>query len=193
MNSKLPISTSFLLLLALTSCAIDPVLDYKNNTEIQPNDKILKWEKDINGDGHNEILLALKSDYDDARKNHDIPAWEVYFANEDGSDFSVSKGIQDQHDEPNSVGVGGLPDIDTELCYIGQITEIGKHGIITMKIRNPREGESIGEIFAYTIEGDHLKQIELAQYIIIEGPHPLFTKYLEDDKKTTIAVTELDP
>ncbi len=193
MNTKLIIFIVYTASFLTTSSAIDPVADFKTNFTIEPGDKILKWQIDINGDGYNEIFLTLKSNHDKDKEDNDIPAWDVYLSDENGSNVIRSKGIQDPGDEPDSIGLGGLPCIDIESCFIGQITEISKRGIVTMRIKNPREGESIGEIYAYTIEGDHLKQTELAQYVIAEGHHPLFYKYLSDDKKTTITVTEIDP
>lgn len=194
MNSSRIIFTGILLsMISAEASIIDPVVDFKSKTTIAINDKILKWQADINGDGHDETFLSLKSNNDDDAKNRNVPAWSVYLSSQNGYDVTPSAGIQDQEDPPDSLGVGGLADIDVDSCFIGQITELGKRGIVTMRIDNPREGESIGKIYAYTIEGDHLKRTELAQYIIVQGPHALFVKYLAEDKRTRVQLHEIDP
>lgn len=174
----------------LASASIeDPIADFKTGLIIPPGDKILKWVCDLNGDGKNEVFLTLKSDYDKAVEEHQPSGWVIYIANATGASYSESEGVEEQ---PQTIA-DILPDIDPEACFVGPINELGKRGIVTMRIDNPREGESIGKIYAYTIEGDHLKRTELAQYVIVQGPHALFTKYLADDVRTYVQLQELAP
>lgn len=168
----------------------DPVTDFKTGLAIPDGDKILKWVCDVNGDGKSEVLLSLKSDFDKDMKRHEPPGWSFYIADSTGGSYSRSTGTEYQ---PATLSINDMPLIDPEVCFIGLITELGKRGIVTMRIDNPREGESIGKIYAYTIEGDHLKRTELAQYVIVQGPHALFTKYLADDKRTHVQFQELAP
>jgi hypothetical protein len=167
----------------------NPVADFKTGLTIPSGDKILKWECDVNGDGKTEALLALKSNFDEDTKDHEPPSWTFYIGGANDAAYLRSGGIEL---EPQSIS-GILPNIDPEACFVGQITELGKHGVVTMRIDNPREGESIGKIYAYTIEGDHLKRTELAQYVIVQSPHALFTKYLAADKRTQVQLQEIAP
>ncbi len=174
--------------LALAQIA-NPIADFKTGLTISSGDKILKWECDVNGDGKNEMLFTLKSDHDKAVQEHEPSGWVLYVADAPGTSYSKMEGVELEPQTIDSI----LPDIDLEACFIGQITELGKRGIVTMRIDNPREGESIGKIYAYTIEGDHLKRTELAQYVIVQGPHASFTKYLAEDKRTHVQMQELAP
>ena len=181
--------TLFLPVLAFSQIA-NPVNDFKTGLKIPPDDRILKWECDVNGDGKKEVLLVLKSVFFGDMQNHEPPGWSFYIANASGSDYTRSTGTVRKH---KTLSVDDLPLIDPEACFVGQITELGKRGIVTMRIDNPRDRESVGIIYAYTIEGDHLKRTELARYTIVEGPHALFTKCLKDGKRTVVTPVKLDP
>jgi hypothetical protein len=74
---------------------------------------------------------------------------------------------------------------------VGQIAELGKRGIVTIRYNNPREDPSIGIILAFTVEADRLKRTELARFTVSTTPHALFTKYLADDKRTVITPVEI--
>jgi hypothetical protein len=169
----------------------DAVLDYKTEHKIAANDKILKIETDIDGDGKNEILLNLKSNLEMDKENHEVAGWTLYIpGNTPATTFSKSQGTETKL---NELSVDDIPRIDHERCFVGLISELGKRGILTMRYNNPREGPSIGIIYVYTIEGDHLKKTELARFSHSATPNVLFTKYLEDDKRTVITPVELTP
>ena len=176
---------------SLTAGISNPLEEFKVGLVIPAGDKILKWEADINGDGKNDVLFCLKSDFDADVKVHDTPGWDFYIAEASGTTFTKSVGTLSG---PNTISVGDLPQIDTASCFVGQISELGKHGVVTMRIDNPRSGPSVAKIYAYTIEGDHLKRHELAKYDPSQAtPHPLFTTYLADGKRTVVQPTELAP
>lgn len=169
----------------------DAVLNFKTEHTIVAGDKILKIEIDVNGDGKNETLLSLKSDFEKEKENHEPTGWSFYIReNTPAAAFTKSLGTETT---PNELSVDDIPQIDHELCFVGQITELDKRGIVTIRYNNPREGPSIGIIYAYTIEGDHLKKTELARFPVSNTPHALFTKYLADDKRTVITPVELTP
>lgn len=123
-------------------------------------------------------------------KDHEPPGWHIYLSHAQGADYWKSTGTEYT---PGELGIGDVPTIDPEACFVGQITELGKRGIVTMRIGNPRDRESVGIIYAYTIEADHLKRTELARYTIVEGPHALFTKCLKDGKRTVVTPVKMDP
>jgi len=181
----------FIFTTMVTASVSDAVLDYKSKHTIESVDKILKIETDVNGDGKNEILLCLKSEFEKDKGDHEPAAWSFYIAqNTSIIEFSESLGTETK---PNSIAVGDIPLIDHEKCYIGQITELGKRGIVTIRYNNPRQGPSIGIIYAYTVEGDHLVRTELARFSDSATPHALFTKYLADNKRTVITPSEVAP
>ena len=169
----------------------DPIQNFKAGLTIASGDKILKWEVDVDGDDHKEMLLCLKSDYDKEKGDHEPQPWDFYIAeNSDTAAYTKSKGTEER---PNELSMDDIPQIDADACFVGQITELGKKGIVTMRHNNPREGPTINVIYAYTIEGDHLKRTELARYEDSTTPHALFTKYLADDKRTVITPIEITP
>jgi hypothetical protein len=169
----------------------NPIIDYKNFYTISTSDKILKWESDINGDGRNEVLLCLKSDYNTEKENRQPSGWDFYISNSIGAvSYTKSTGTETK---PDQLSVDDIPQIDHERCFIGVIDELGKKGIMTIRYNNPREGPSIAIIYAYTVEGDHLKKTELVRYPDSTTPNAKFTKYLADNKRTVIVPVEVTP
>lgn len=165
-----------------------PIDDFKTGLTIPAGDKILQWQADISGDGKNEIFLSLKSDFNGAAADNDPPGWVTYIAELTGSGYLRSQGIELEPDTIDSI----LPDIDPDTCYVGQITQLNKRGIVTMRIKNPRSGESVATIYAYTIEGDHLKYTQLAQYEIGQS-NAVFDQYLKDNVRTQVQLQEINP
>jgi hypothetical protein len=151
---------------------------------------LLKWQADINGDGKSETFLTRKEYYDEEIAVNMPPSWEVFIASAVANTFTESTGMLDQGEDPNSFAPGSVPQIDVKACFVGQVTELGCHALITMQIDNPRAGESIARIYAYTIEGDHLKRTKLAEYNPTQT-NALFDKYLKDGKRTVITPVEV--
>lgn len=149
---------------------------------------LIKWEADLNGDGKNEVFILKKEAYDQDIAANQIPGWFVFVAASTPNNFSRPVGTRDAGD--TVIGVGVLPAIDLNRCYIGMITEIGVRGVVTMKIDNPRAGDPIARIYAYTIEGDHLKGKKLAEYNAKQS-NALFDKYLKDGKRTIITPVQV--
>ncbi len=190
MKIKTLILFGVLALPALLAASItSPINDFKTGLTIPAGDKILKWETDVNGDGKNDVLLCLKSDADNAVESKEAPAWSLYIAEAAGNAFIKSEGTEH---EANTLSVDDLPSIDTGTCYVGQITQLGKRGIVTMRIKNPRSGESVATIYAYTIEGNHLKYTQLAQYQPGQ-PNAVFDQYLKDNVRTQVQLQEVAP
>lgn len=169
--------------------ALDPLKDFKEGLAIGAGDKLWQWRGDLNGDGKNDLLLCLKSDAEESIKNTDPPSWVFYLGGAAGGDYSA----RPQMKESNGDVGGALLEIDPGRCFVGQIAELGRRGMVTIRYRNPREGPSMGIIYAYTMEGDYLRKTELARFSIAATPHALFTQYLADDKRTVITPVELAP
>ncbi|MES2477239.1 MAG: hypothetical protein V4640_15750 [Verrucomicrobiota bacterium] len=181
------------LMLAFGRCAlaeiVDPVGFYRSSTQYPAPSALLKWNADINGDGKNETFLIRKADYDADVAVHQLPSWEVFIANTTANTFMESTGIQDEGEE--LFGIAGVPQVDIGACFVGQVTELGKHALVTMQVDTPRVGNPIARIYAYTIEGDHLKRSKLAEYPATQG-NPLFDKYLKEGKRTVITPAEIN-
>lgn len=182
---------NLIIVAGLKASISDPVLDFKTNHTIVTTDKILKIDFDVDGDGKNETLLTLKSDFENEKENHEPAGWSFYIREKNTAiAFNKSLGTETK---PAQLSMGDIPQIDHERCYIGLIDELGKRGIVTIRFNNPREGPSIAIIYAFTIEGDHLKKTELARYSDPTAPNAQFNKYLSDIKRTVIVPVEITP
>ena len=188
MKTRIP-TLALLALIGQTACAqiIDPVVHFRS-TSSEPTAKLMKWAADINGDGKSEVFLSNKDDYDNDVAAETPAGWFVFFASQADNTFTESTGIQEADED--SIGVGGLAAIDLKLCFVGQVSELSQRAIVTQQIDNPRVGESIARIYAYTIEGDHLKRTKLAEYNPTQA-NALFDKYLKDGKRTVITPVEV--
>jgi hypothetical protein len=151
----------------------------------------LKWEGDVDGDGKSEVFLALKSDLDQqSDTEHPPTGWTVYIADRSGTGYMKSTGTEEK---VNSLSVDDLPVIDLGACFVGQVSEIGKRGLVTIQYATPRSGAATATIYAFAVSGDHLTRSQLAEYDPDKGPNLVFTKYLSDNKRTLIQVQELTP
>jgi hypothetical protein len=173
----------------LLASVADPIADFKTGLTIPTGDKILKWACDINGDGKDEILLCLKSDFDKAAQDNEAPSWDFYISETSGTGYSKPTGIEVK---PGAVSCI-LPTIDSDVCFIGQIAQLNKRGIVTITYATQRSGVTTATIYAYTIEGDHLKRTELGHYDPDKMTPPLFKQYLADDKRTHVTLQEVTP
>jgi len=187
---KLILAVALMLPVLLFASITDPIADFKTGLTISPGDQIKKWACDLNGDGQNEVLLCLKSDYDQAEQLNQSPAWCVYIADASGGTFTKATGTST---ETNTLSVGDLPQIDPDVCFTGPISEVGKRGIVAISYVTPRSGITTATIYAYTIEGDHLKRTQLAQYDPDKGDNAVFKKYLADDKRTQVTLLDVTP
>jgi hypothetical protein len=166
----------------------DPVTSFRASIEDGNPVTILKWEADFNGDGRKEIMLSRKDEFDKAIKENDLPGWFIFIAQP--TSYIESKGTKEHGEE--ALGVRDLPMIDLDACYVGMVAEIGKHGLVTQQVDNPRVGDPIAEIYVYTIEGDHLVRTKLAEYSL-PVPNAVFDAYLKDGKRTEIIPVEVAP
>ena len=82
--------------------------------------------------------------------------------------------------EANKISVDDLPQIDTDNCFVGPIVQLSTRGVVTIQIKNPRSGESMATIYALSVNANHLKYTELAQYQIGKT-NAVFDQYLADN------------
>jgi len=189
MKLTLIVATTLIFACSLGCAQItDPLADFKRLLDISPGDKILKWECRLGGEGVTDMLFSLKSDFEKANQNDQPPSWVFYIAESSIGNYIRSTGTEEKAD---SLSVDDLPQINPEICYIGWISELGKRGVVTMRTNVPRSGETILIVYAYTVEGNHLKRSELGRYNPREASSALFDKYLADDKRTRVHIQEL--
>jgi len=182
-----------LLVGAVGSCAIawadtsDPVSDYKNAKGLSATDVLYKWTADVNGDGQPEVFLDLKEAYQEDKNDRQVPSWRVYVAATNGGNYSQIAGIDDGD------GVSPfLPQIDPERVFVGQVTQLKKPGIVTLQSDMARSGAGLSRIYAYTVEGDHLKQTLLEQYNPNQS-NAIYDQYLSDNHRTQVQLQEVIP
>ena len=184
------ILTTFILITMHTQCrAIDPVLEYKQFSGLSSNDTLYQWEIDLNGDSRKVIFLTTKADYQETRHDGVRPVWTVYLPDTDGLGHFKTHGIE------NGYGLSPVSDvgIDEKLMFIGLVTQIGKNGIVTaQQDRGKKEVEAVTYIYAYTMEGDHIKETLLAKYNPAE-PNAIYEQYLIDAKRTHITLQVVSP
>jgi hypothetical protein len=182
------------LLFVSTHCVsaqiVDPVAFYRSSTQYPAPSILLKWQADINGDGKNETFLTRKGYFDEDVNAGQLPSWEIFLASATVNTFTESTGIQNEGEGEDLFGPGSVPQIDVKACFVGLVTELGKQAIVTEQTDNPRVGDPVARIYAYTIEGDHLKRTKLAEYNPTQT-NALFDKYLKDGKRTVITPVEV--
>ena len=187
-----PIQFLIFCVACLTQTAIgqitDPNQEYRrliaeNKTkgllEANTDETMYKWNADVNGDGKVIVFLTLKDFYQKDRHDGQIPQWTVYIPKADGSGYLSA---------PNNE-----PQIDQEKMFVGQITQLNQRGIVTIQIDRPRRDPAVAYIYAYTIEGDHLKQTKLAEYDPDAGDNIICNQYLTDTKRTRVVLQEIGP
>jgi hypothetical protein len=184
--------TLFVILFLSAHCVsaqiVDVVAFYRASNQYPAPSILLKWQTDVNDDGKSETFLCRKVDHDEDVAAGQLPSWEIFIASATANTSTESTGIQNQGDD--SFGVGAVPQIDIKACFIGQVTELGQRALLTQQIDNPRVGDPIARIYAYTIEGNHLKRTKLAEYNPMQA-NALFDKYLKDGKRTVIIPVEV--
>ncbi len=183
--------------------AIDPITNPVANFRLKAQElgeTYTKWEADINGDGHNEIFIINKLDYDNDVTKGSVPAWCVYISAPGGNTYTESIGIGYAENElalgGKETGAGELPAIDPNKCFVGEVGEIGKRGIVTQQVDRRDDGTATAYIYVYTIDGNRLLRIKIAEYDPEnpgEGGNPIYNKYLKEDKRTAITITPVPP
>src|SRR5580658_9604264 len=145
----------------------DPIKDFAMSNTI-PSQVIYMWRTDLNGNGKKDFLLEAKltpqeKDKDEEEtkyySNPNVHAFTVYIAKPSGSGYTECTGIVED-------GMFGpaLPEVDITQCYVGPIKEIHRFGLVTVQQDDPRHGPPVARIYAYTVDGDHLKQTKLAEF-----------------------------
>ena len=165
----------------------DPVADYKSQKSLLSTDTVSKWTADFAGNGHPSVFLSLKTDYDEDTKDGQVPSWIVYIASADGTSYTESTGL-DEGSGTSPV----LPQIDPNLVFVGQITQLSKPGLVTVQTDSPKNGTPTNYVYALTVESGHLKKTLLAQYSSNQT-NAIYDQYLSDAHRTTVTLQQVSP
>ena len=190
MKPKIIILT-IILIAAAKSEIENPVIDYKTERSLAPTDVLYKWSCDINGDGSQEVFLDLKESYAENVEDNVVPSWQVYIGTQIEGVVKYIKVTELEEGPPNGVSPV-FPQIDPARMFSGQITQLGKRGIVTMQRDITKNGIVSTRIFAYTIENGKLKETTLVEYYG-EDPNVVYDQYLADNVRTQIQLIEVVP
>ncbi len=168
---------SHFLILALTCFALDPLTEFKKR--VNQDDKIYQWKACLRDDGKEIFFFSTEKEYNEDIHAELRPSWFVYMPNVSGDDYI-------------KIHANSLVGINDKLTFVGQITQLGKKGIVTIQTDHPKKDPDVAYIYAYTPEGDHLKETLLAKYNPTES-NAIYDQYLTEAKRTHITLKEVTP
>jgi hypothetical protein len=166
---------------------VTPIGQYKTEKGLAATDVVYQWTADLIGDGSTTFFLCLKESFDEDKTDLQAPTWRVYLPQSGVPDQVLSTGVN----EGDGIGPG-LPQIDIDRMFVGQISQLGKRGIVTLHVDTPRAGPRGGSIVTYVVEGDHLVSSVLVQYDS-DIANPIFKQYLTDAVRTKVTLAEIHP
>jgi hypothetical protein len=152
---------------------------------------------DLNGDSVQDLLLCHDDpESDDAIEKREraefegLLPWDVFIKSPTNGTYRQSIGLALENEV--EVGLSETPMINPDLVFIGEITEISRYGIVCAQTDAHGDGEPMTTIWAYTWEGAHMKRHKLVDFETAAG-HAIFNKYLAEDKRTQVQVTQVTP
>ena len=173
---------------ALSLCmAVEPVTDLKVFSRLKSNDKLYRWTVNIGNTG-DVVFLCARQDYKDALHDGQMPSWTVYLPVNGGSDYRKLAGVKSTDGKSDFSDVA----IHLDKMFIGPIRQLGRIGIVTAQIDRPRKGAPAAYIYAYTLEGDYMKQTLLATYDP-DKRNAIYDQYLSDAHRTKLEPQEITP
>ena len=182
---------------AISGTIKDPIQDFEKTGYIIPSGRIIYiWKSDINHDGEEETLIDLKPTAQELSQEERDSDWNsqtnsernftVYIPNKSG--YIQSTGT----DFGTYAGRGTGLAVDITRCFVGKITQLNRWGVVSIDIEPAgRRTPASATIYAYTLEGDHLKVTNLAEYDSDHATSPLYDQYLSDAHRTRIHLEEV--
>lgn len=167
----------------------DPVFDYKNTKGLTTSDILYRWAADVDGDGKTDIFLCLKESYEEDARDKQAPSWRIYFSVAGGNTYFKPAGIDDG--DPKGLGYS-FPKIDPNSVFVGQITQLNKRGIVTIQTDTSRGGPAVARIYAYTRDGNNLKETTLVEYDPSQS-NAIYEQYLSNNRRTQVQLQEVTP
>ncbi|HEY0552339.1 MAG TPA: hypothetical protein VGF13_22255 [Verrucomicrobiae bacterium] len=127
---------------ALANRSDDPLEAFQQYFGGQPEDEILRYDTDLNGDGTNEVLLA----YSKSDRYTDGHLWRVFY--KEGAKWRFAfQSAPEARKEVASIF------IHPKFCFVGKTITAGKHALLTFA---PKKN-SIGQLTAWNLERGELK------------------------------------
>jgi hypothetical protein len=175
----------------------DPIRAYVAFHSLSSGRIVYKWEIDLNGDGRKELLLAtrltpaeLEQEEKESNWNPQTPNerdFTVYIPTRNLSGYLESK----RADNENLIAVMC---VDITRCFVGIIVQLNKRGFVTVDIQPAgRRNPAVATVYAYTLEGDHLRVDVLGRYDPDKGGNEVYDQYLSDSKRTKVKLEEIAP
>lgn len=128
----------------------DPFQSYlANHKKHEPRDSVLSIKCDIDGDGHDDYLLAYKS----SRQEDNEYIWTAFIAREGGFVEVKRWNSRGELDETSLY-------FNSKRCFLGIVPELKKWGLITLLIGE--RGSS--KMVAYSIVDNILESKEIGTY-----------------------------
>lgn len=158
----------------------DPVADFRAGYDMSGVQKILKLQVDLNNDGRPDVLLAPVEPEIGAQ----YPAWYVYLAQADGTTYQV---IGEKND--SGIDYTSLPSFNAKKYKIGQITELGKYGLLTLI--SGTGGNAECQLHAIVIEDGGWKDIAIGEPVNAEKEYATLAERFPDPLSP--AIEELTP
>jgi len=172
----------------------NPIAAYAAFHRLKAGRVIYKWEIDLGNDGRKEVLLDTKETPEELAQeiketqgniNENLRNFTVYIPNPSGTGYTESRGL----DEGDGQGVspGGGMTVDVTQCYVGYVAQLQKWGLVTIESDSVTDKvPAQARIYAYTIEGDHLKSRLLAKYDLTKGANANYNQYLREGRRSTV-------
>jgi hypothetical protein len=174
----------------------NPIQAFSNFHALSSGRVICRWAVDLNNDNQQELLFAAKLTPSELSEEERENGWNPQTKNEidfdvyipQGNAYSRSRGIA----EDDGMANGAVVSIDRTRCYVGQITQLNKWGLVTVDHEPAgRKNPALNIVYAYTLEGDHLKLTNLAQYDPSKGPNAIYEQYLAKAHRTFVKLDEI--
>ena len=166
----------------------EPVVDYRSRNGGSIG-ALKKVTFDWNGDGKNDVFICEKEHYDEEIEGDNKIFWSIYVANAADNNYTLCEEQEEVIDSEISNIISSVW-FDPDHIFIGNITEINKHGLLSFHIDNPRDGDPVAYIYALVYKDGVFTEHELAKYNAKEE-NAVFDKYLKDDKRTQLTVEQI--
>ena len=183
-------------LFAVSDAIVDPIRVYAVFHNLAPGRSVYKWEIDLNHDGQKEVLVATKLTPEELEEDERQSNWNPQTPNE--RDFTVyihnpkGPGYFECKRADNETPVTAIMGVDIMHCFVGKITQIGKWGLVAVDIEPAgRRNLASATVYAYTVEGDHIRVTDLEKYDPDKEKSKIYEQYLSDSKRTKVELEEL--
>jgi len=158
----------FVSALPLAAFALSPNSQLRQIAELntkEPNEDVIWIDADINGDGWSDLLVTTGSNRsdEDARDFE----WQIYSGNADGS-YTRAR---------NSDNGQSLISMRLERCWIGQLPELKKHGLLHLVSGNG--GQAKCQFKAVILAGGSFTEVPIGEPVSAEENFEIYNKRIQ--------------